>query len=216
MSVAEGLFITLEGGEGAGKTTQSRLLVERLRQAGHEVVLTREPGGTPGAEALREVLLFGAAPLSWKAQVLGHMAARADHIDNLIRPALERGAIVVCDRFHDSTVTYQGYGIGQGERDILLFIGDVRRLLAFEPDITLLLTVPLETGADRLAARGGRTDRYEAESVAFHERVEKGFAAIVAAEPSRMRVVNGARSPEDVAQTVYDCVTACLDARLKG
>ena len=214
--MSDGLFITFEGGEGAGKTTQSRLLVERLRRAGHEVVLTREPGGTPGAEALREVLLFGAAPLSWKAQVLGHMAARADHIDNLIRPALERGAVVVCDRFHDSTVTYQGYGIGRAEQAILSFIADVRRSLAFEPDLTILLTVPLETGMDRLAARGGRTDRYEAESVAFHERVEAGFAAIAAAEPARMRVVNGARAPDEVAQTVYDCVTACLEARLKG
>lgn len=214
--MSDGLFITFEGGEGAGKTTQSRLLVERLRQAGHEVVLTREPGGTPGAEALREVLLFGAAPLSWKAQVLGHMAARADHIDNLIRPAIERGAVVVCDRFHDSTVTYQGYGVGRAEQAILSFIADIRRLLAFEPDLTILLTVPLETGMDRLAARGGRTDRYEAESVAFHERVEAGFAAIAAADPVRMRVVNGVRAPDEVAQTIYDCATACLEARLKG
>ncbi|CAI9119671.1 dTMP kinase [Brytella acorum] len=214
--MSDGLFITFEGGEGAGKTTQSRLLAERLRQAGHEVVLTREPGGTPGAEALREVLLFGAAPLSWKAQVLGHMAARADHIDNLIRPAIERGAVVVCDRFHDSTVTYQGYGVGRAEQAILSFIADIRRLLAFEPDLTFLLTVPLETGMDRLAARGGRTDRYEAESVAFHERVEAGFAAIAAAEPVRMRVVNGVRAPDEVAQTIYDCATACLEARLKG
>ncbi|MCQ9154586.1 dTMP kinase [Acidomonas methanolica] len=211
--MAPGVFITLEGGEGAGKSTQARLLAEALRLDGHEVELTREPGGTPGAEALRDVLLFGAAPLSRRAQVLGHMAARADHLDGLICPALARGAIVVCDRFHDSTVAYQGYGLGMGDPALLAFITAIREEVGGEPDLTLLLTVPPELGAARIAERGGRPDRYEVEARAFHERVADGFATLAQGQPERFQVIDASPSQDQVAATILAVVRKRLASR---
>ncbi|AOX17020.1 dTMP kinase [Kozakia baliensis] len=201
-----GLFITLEGGEGAGKSTQARLLAENLRRLNHEVLLTREPGGSPGAEALRELLLFGAAPLSRRAQALGHMAARADHLDSAILPALERGVVVVCDRFHDSTLAYQGYGLGHGDPALLSFIDGLRRLLARDPDLTLLLDVPLELGRARMQARGGKADRYEAESEAFHHRVAEGFDAIASSASERVVRIDASPEPEVVSKEILSAV----------
>jgi len=205
-----GLFITFEGGEGAGKSTQTRLLHAALTKAGHKVLLTREPGGSPGAEALRELILFNEAPLSLRAQALAHMAARADHLDSVILPALARGEIVICDRFHDSTLVYQGYGLAKGDEATLLFIGALRSLLACEPDLTLLLEVPPEVGAARIAARGGKPDRYEQEQADFHARIAEGFDRIALQAPERVKRIDASHSPEHVATTIEALVAPYL------
>ncbi|MBF0891180.1 dTMP kinase [Gluconobacter sp. LMG 1744] len=202
----KGLFITLEGGEGAGKSTQARLLAEALRAEGHNVLLTREPGGTPGAEEIRNLLLFGKVDLSWRAEILMHMAARSDHLDNAILPALERGEIVVCDRFHDSTLAYQGHGVGQGVPEILAFLNGARKLVDFEPDLTLMLELPRAEALARLRARGGQTDRYEGQAEAFHERVLAGFEAIASADPARVKRVDAAQTPEAVSADLLRAV----------
>jgi len=201
-----GLFITLEGGEGAGKSTQARLLAEALRAEGHNVLLTREPGGTPGAEEIRNLLLFGKVDLSWRAEILMHMAARSDHLDNAILPALERGEIVVCDRFHDSTLAYQGHGVGQGVPEILAFLNGARKLVNFEPDLTLMLELPRAQALERLNARGGQTDRYEGQAEAFHERVLAGFDAIASADPLRVKRVDAGQTPEAVSAALLQAV----------
>lgn len=205
-----GFFITFEGGEGAGKSTQTRLLHAALARAGHKVLLTREPGGSPGAEALRELILFHEAPLSLRAQALAHMAARADHLDSVILPALARGEIVICDRFHDSTLVYQGYGLACGDPSTLDFIRSLRALLACEPDLTLMLEIPPETGAARIAARGGRTDRYEQEEAAFHARVAEGFADVARQDPARVRCIDASGGAEEVAAKIMSIVTPRL------
>ncbi|MBS1082990.1 dTMP kinase [Gluconobacter kondonii] len=201
-----GLFITLEGGEGAGKSTQARLLAEALRVEGHNVLLTREPGGTPGAEEIRNLLLFGKVDLSWRTEILMHMAARSDHLDNAILPALERGEIVVCDRFHDSTLAYQGYGVGQGSPEVLAFLNGARKLVNFEPDLTLMLELPRAQALERLNARGGQTDRYEDQAEAFHERVLAGFDAIASADPLRVKRVDAGQTPEAVSAALLQAV----------
>ena len=201
-----GLFITLEGGEGAGKSTQARLLAEALRAEGHTVLLTREPGGTPGAEEIRNLLLFGKVDLSWRAEILMHMAARSDHLDNAILPALDRGEIVVCDRFHDSTLAYQGYGVGQGSPEVLAFLNGARKLVNFEPDLTLMLELPRAEALVRLRARGGQTDRYEGQAEAFHERVLAGFEAIASADPARVKRLDAAQTPEAVSAALLQAV----------
>ena len=206
----KGLFITLEGGEGAGKSTQARLLAEALRAEGHDVLLTREPGGTPGAEEIRNLLLFGKVDLSWRAEILMHMAARSDHLDNAILPALSRGEIVVCDRFHDSTLAYQGYGIGQGASEVLAFLNGARKLVDFEPDLTLMLELPRTQALARLKARGGQTDRYEAQAEAFHERVLAGFDAIASADPARVKRVDAGQTPEAVSAALLQAVHESL------
>ncbi|RUT25798.1 dTMP kinase [Asaia sp. W19] len=207
-----GLFITFEGGEGAGKSTQIRLLHQTLTAQGRKVVLTREPGGSAGAEALRELILFSEAPLSLRAQALAHMAARADHLDHVILPALARGEIVLCDRFHDSTFVYQGYGLARGDVVTLGFINALRGLIDCEPDLTLLLTVPPEIGAARIAARGGKPDRYEAEKAEFHHRIAQGFADLARTAPARIRPVDATQSPEDVAAAILAIVSPSLPA----
>ncbi|MBS1084960.1 dTMP kinase [Gluconobacter sphaericus] len=206
----KGLFVTLEGGEGAGKSTQARLLAEALRAQGHNVLLTREPGGTPGAEEIRNLLLFGKVDLSWRAEILMHMAARSDHLDNAILPALERGEIVVCDRFHDSTFAYQGYGVGQSAPDVLKFLNGARKLVDFEPDLTLMLELPRTQARERLNARGGQTDRYEGQAEAFHERVLAGFDAIASADPARVKRIDAAQTPEIVGAALLQAVQARL------
>jgi len=205
-----GLFITFEGGEGAGKSTQTRLLHAALLAAGHKVLLTREPGGSPGAEALRELILFNEAPLSLRAQALAHMAARADHLDSVILPALSRGEIVICDRFHDSTLVYQGYGLAKGDPPTLAFIQSLRALLACEPDLTLMLEIPPAIGAARVAARGGRLDRYEQEQEAFHTRIAEGFAWVAQQDPDRVKRVDASRPPEEVAAGIMAIVAPRL------
>nr|WP_220792160.1 dTMP kinase [Gluconacetobacter azotocaptans] len=213
MKAVPGVFITFEGGEGAGKSTQAQLLEVHLRAAGHDVVRTREPGGTPGAEALRDFVLFGGHDLSLRAEVMVHFAARCDHVDRLIRPALARGKIVICDRFVDSTLAYQGYGLGQGDPQIVDLIQALGTRMGVVPDMTFVLSLPRARARARLAARGQRSDRYEAADEAFHTRVADGFDAIARAAPGRCLPISADRPADAVAHDIAARVDACLAAR---
>lgn len=199
-----GAFITLEGPEGAGKTTQARLLGERLRATGWPVVLTREPGGDPLSEAIRSLLQNPELVVTPRAELLLFLAARAQHVDRVIRPALERGEIVVCDRFSDSTIAYQGYGAG-------LPWDAVASLTQFatgglEPDLTLLLDVDPAIGLQRQ----GEWNRMEHRGVEFHHRVRAGFLALARMHPERIRVVDASRTFEEVAGEIWSTVSARL------
>jgi dTMP kinase len=204
--VPSGHFITLEGGEGAGKTTQARLLADAMVDLGLPVLRTREPGGAPGAEVLRGLLLGGAVDWSVPAETLLHFAARAEHVERTIRPALAAGMWVVCDRFTDSTMAYQGYGEG-ADRDT---IASLIRLLGMVPDVTLVLDVSDAVAAARRMQRGGDADRYERLDALFHERVRQGFRDIAAAAPERC-----ARIAADGAVTeVHAAIMQVLRGRL--
>lgn len=205
-----GVFITFEGGEGAGKSTQIARLAEALRLAsGREVVATREPGGTKRAEELRAALLRGVAkPYGPFAEALMFAAARIDHIENLIRPALARGAIVLCDRFSDSTRAYQG-AAGGLEPGLIASLERVT-LEGLRPDLTLILDLPPEAGLARAQRRGEGepADRFEAESMRFHERLRAAFRAIAAAEPDRCRVIDADLGPDAVEARIRETVSA--------
>lgn len=196
-----GRFITLEGGEGAGKSTQARRLADALARSGLPVLRTREPGGAPGAEALRRLLLSGQPGFTPQAEVLLHFAARAEHVERTVRPALAAGMWVVCDRFADSTMAYQGYGLG-GDRTVIARLSE---MLGLVPDLTLVLDVAAEIGARRLAARGDGPDRYERLGPAFFARVNAGFRAIAAAE-ARCEVLSAEATEDAVAARVLDAV----------
>ncbi len=205
-----GHFITFEGGEGAGKSTQARLLAEALRSRGLEVVVTREPGGTPGAEAIRNLLL-ATDGTDWNlpAEALLFAAARADHVAQLIRPAIERGTWVICDRFIDSTRAYQGGEGGLADEAILALhaIGSNGLM----PDLTLLIELPPEEAARRLAMRDGDdSDRIGGRDAAFHAKVARRFAAIAEAEPTRFSRIDGS----DEAAAVHALVIAALSQHL--
>ena len=207
-----GKFVTLEGGEGAGKSTQARLLAEHLRSLGHECVVTREPGGSPVAEALREVILSGAAaPLGPSAETVLFAAARIDHVVQTILPALARGAFVVCDRFTDSTRVYQG-ALGKVDPGLIRTLEEIATAQC-RPDLTLILDLPAQTGLARAAARRAQqaADRYEAEGLAFHEGLRIAFLEIAASEPTRCKVVDAAKGPEEVAQAIKAVVQALLE-----
>lgn len=184
-----GLFVTIEGGEGAGKSTQAGLLADRLVAQGRKVVRTREPGGTPGAERLRAFLLQGGHALSLRAEILVHFAARLDHVEHMIAPALAEGTTVICDRFSDSTLAYQGYGLGHGDPAGLGFIRRLIDLTTLTPDLTLLLDLPRGHARDRLDGRGSQPDRYERLDEAFHRRVADGFRLIAHDAPDRVVIV---------------------------
>ena len=196
------MFITLEGGEGAGKSTQTRRLVERLREAGRPVLATREPGGAPGAERLRELLLSGEIDWSLPAETLLHFAARAEHVARTIRPALAAGTWVVCDRFADSTMAYQGYAQG-GDRGAIAALTD---MLGLRPDLTLVLDVDVPDALARLAARGTAADRYERLGADFFARVRDAFRTIAAADPGRCVLIPADAPAEIVAARVWDAV----------
>jgi dTMP kinase len=200
--VARGRFITLEGGEGAGKTTQAGLLAEALAARGIAVMRTREPGGSPGAELLRGLLLGGSVEWSPRAETLLHFAARAEHVTKSICPSLAGGAWVVCDRFYDSTLAYQGYGQGADRS----FIGEQIRLLGMVPDLTLVLDVGEVVAADRMRRRGGDADRYERLDGAFHARVRRGFREIATAEPERCVRVDASGGIGDVHTAIMTAV----------
>ena len=203
-----GRFITLEGGEGAGKSTQARLLAEALRGAGHAVRLTREPGGAPGAEQVRELLLHGTEGFVPEAETLLHFAARAEHLARTIRPGLADGAWVVCDRFADSTMAYQGYGRGVDRG----MIATLTAMMGTAPDLTLVLVVSAPVAARRRAGRAGAVDRYEALDEAFHARVRAGFRAIAAADPTRCARIGADADPG----SVHAAILAVLRARWPG
>jgi dTMP kinase len=207
-----GKFITLEGGEGAGKSTQARLLAEHLRSLGHECVVTREPGGSPVAETLREVILSGAAaPLGPSAETVLFAAARIDHVVQTILPALARGAFVVCDRFTDSTRVYQG-ALGKVDPGLIRTLEEIATAQC-RPDLTLILDLPAQTGLARAAARRAQqaADRYEAEGLAFHEGLRIAFLEIAKSEPLRCNVVDATKGPDEVAQAIWAVVQALLE-----
>jgi dTMP kinase len=195
-------FISFEGGEGAGKSTQVRLLAGRLEARGVRVVCTREPGGAPGAEFLRGVLLRGETSFTPLAEMMLHFAARAEHVERTIRPALAAGAWVLSDRFFDSTEAYQVHGQGADAGALAVLKG----LISPHPDLTLMLEVSAEVGAAREAARGRAVDRYDRMGPEFHRRVAEGFREIAAAEPERCVVVNADGTAEAVADHIFAVV----------
>lgn len=208
-----GRFITLEGGEGAGKSTQVKRLAAKLAERGIDVVQTREPGGTPGAEAIRSLLVTG-DPDRWDAmtETLLHYAARRAHVEKTVKPALARGAWVISDRFADSTMAYQGYGGAVGRDAVAalhkLVLGD------FAPDLTLVLDLPVGIGLQRAKARmqgqkdspAAAEDRYERMGTAFHETLRKAFHDIAAREPDRCRVIDASGDVDAVASALWQAV----------
>jgi len=208
-----GRLITFEGGEGTGKSTHSTLLADRLKAAGTSVLLTREPGGSPGAEVIRHVLLSGVAkPLGTEAEALLFAAARGDHVRNTIEPALAQGVWVVCDRFLDSTRVYQG---SLGHLDPV-FIRALERVTIgdLKPDLTFVLDVPAEIGLARASKRRGErvADRFEAESRAFHEALREAYREIVAAEPARCVAIDATEPKAAVAERIWKTVSERLDS----
>ncbi len=210
--LTRGLFITFEGGEGAGKSTQIRSLAQSLAADGHEVVMTREPGGSPGAEAIRHVVLSGAAePFGAPMEAVLFAAARADHIARTIRPALARGAVVLCDRFVDSSRVYQGVtgGIDPSLMKALehATVGDMM------PDLTLILDIDPEEGLRRAGIRRGASaaDRFEKEALSLHRRRRKAFLEIARQEPRRCKVIDASRTPERIAAEILDVVGAAIE-----
>jgi dTMP kinase len=199
-----GLFITLEGGEGAGKSTAAKGLAALLRAEGHEVLATREPGGTPGAEAIRALLLGTETPLHPLAQTMLHFAARADHVETILRPALQRGAIVICDRYYDSTMAYQGYAQGVRVEKVESLI----RLIDLIPDLSFFLRVPEDVAKARLVTRAGATDRYESMGEDFTAKLMRGFEAIAAREPERCLWVDSSGAPEAVVAGLRRLIAA--------
>jgi dTMP kinase len=199
-----GRFITFEGGEGTGKSTQAALLAQRLRSFLIQAVLTREPGGSPWAEVIRHVILSGAAkPFGADAEAILFAAARADHLQNTIKPALDNGTWVICDRYIDSTRAYQGV-VGQADPRIIqalerLTVGDVM------PDLTIILDIDPRIGLSRAAERRGIavTDRFEQESLGFHERLRDAYHEIAAREPTRCILINADDSKEAVARAIW-------------
>jgi dTMP kinase len=195
-------FITFEGGEGAGKSTQVNLLAEALRRRGVEVVTTREPGGAPGAETLRTLLLSGEHDWSARAETLLHVAARAEHVEKTIRPALAAGRWVLCDRFADSTAAYQGYGQGADLGAISLLTD----LVGLPPDLTLVLDVSEAVAGARAAARGRAADRYDRLGPEFHRKVAEGFRHIAAADSARCALIDANGDVDQVAAAILAVV----------
>jgi dTMP kinase len=203
-----GLFVSFEGIDGSGKSTQARLLADRLRGAGREVVLTREPGGSPGAEEIRKLLLTGAGDRwSPETELLLFTAARRDHLERVIAPAIERGAVVISDRFADSTRVYQGVG----RADLRPVVDELHALMiAREPDLTLLIDIGPREGLARAAERGGGEARFEDFGEGLQNRLRAGFLALAEEFPDRVAVIDGARPPEAVAVDVARAVEARL------
>jgi len=206
VSAARGLFITFEGPEGSGKSTQVRLLAQALREQGRGVVVTAEPGGDPLAEQIRSILLHSESQIAPEAELLLYLASRAQHVRTVILPALNQGVIVISDRFADSSVAYQGYGRGI---DICI----LRQMNGFAtaglvPDLTILLDIPVEVGLERQQER----NRFEAESVEFHRRVRDGFLKLANEEPDRWVVIDAQGSVDQVAARVWEAVRAKISS----
>lgn len=207
-----GKFITFEGGEGTGKSTQAAMLALRLEALGLPVLLTREPGGSPGAEIIRHVLLSGAVkPLGPEAEAMLFAAARQDHVQLAIEPALAAGKWVVCDRFADSTRVYQG-ALGKVDQRLIkalerVCMGDL------SPDLTFVLDLPVEAGLQRQAQRRGDAgpDRFEAEDAEFHENLRQAYLALARDEPQRCVVIDAAGTKEDIAKQIWAVVTSRMD-----
>ncbi len=214
MADRSGIFITFEGGEGVGKSTQIRLLADRLRRHGHDVLVTREPGGSPGGEAVRHVLLSGVAEsFGVRMEAILFAAARSDHVEQIIRPALESGAVVLCDRFVDSSRVYQGV-TGNLEPE---FIEALQRIATngVMPDLTFILDLPADKGLGRARRRGGNDapDRFEKEEIETHEKRRQAYLDIAAAEPVRCRVIDAGRTEGEIAGEISSLAETAIAAR---
>lgn len=210
MAAGGARFITLEGGEGSGKSTQTRRLAAFLESRGLDVTITREPGGSPGAEEIRKLLVEG-APGRWSplAEAMLHSAARADHVAQLIKPALERGHWVISDRFTDSTLAYQGYGHGLDEAAIVALNG--LSCAGVTPDLTLILDLPVEEGLNRARTRGQNgenadEDRYERMDAAFHQRLRAGYLEIAGNDPERCVIIDASGGEDDVETRIRETI----------
>lgn len=203
-----GLFVSFEGIDGSGKSTQARMLADRLRDTGQDVVLTREPGGSPGAEEIRALVLQG-DPDRWSAEteILLFTAARRDHLERTIRPALEAGKVVICDRFADSTRMYQGLSRGnlRAKVDALHDL-----MIGVEPDLTLLIDMDPEIGLSRAKARNTVEERFEDFGASLQEAMRAGFLALAKEYADRFRVIDGARDTDTVAEDVWAAVSPHL------
>lgn len=196
----QGLFITFEGPDGAGKTTQVQAIVEALQKQGYDVLVTREPGGTPISDKIREIILSPThEEMADATEVLLYAASRAQHVHEVIKPAIESGKIVICDRYVDASVAYQGYGLGVPTQKV----SHINRFATggLTPDRTYLLDVPVQEGKSRLLARTG-LDRIEQKGEAYHERVRAGFHELAEQNPERFRIVDAARSIDEVTQEI--------------
>ncbi len=205
------MFISFEGIDGSGKSTQAHLLAEALRGAGHRVVLTREPGGSPGAEEIRRLVLEG-DPDRWSAatEILLFTAARRDHLERVIDPALVADKVVICDRFADSTRMYQGLSRG----DLRALVDQLHALMiGREPDLTILIDIDPVTGLSRARGRQGPEERFEDFGLSLQQRMRAGFLELAGECAARFRVIDGARTPERIAQDVLEIVMAALDAK---
>lgn len=204
-----GWFVTFEGPDGSGKTTQLRLMAPWLVEQGIPVVITREPGGTPVGEQVREILHDCAhTEMTSEAEILLYSASRAQHVGEIIRPAIAAGKVVLCDRFFDSTYAYQGYGRG-------LSLDALRQITAFAtqglvPDLTLYLDVPPEIGIERREASGEALNRLDREALAFHRRVRAGYLTLIEAEPGRWRYVDATGAPDEIQKTLREIVMATI------
>jgi len=213
LELARGLFITFEGGEGAGKSTQIKRLADKLRAKGYGLTVTREPGGSPGAEAIRHVILSGAAEsFGPKMEALLFAAARSDHIEQVIRPAIERGNIVLCDRFVDSSRVYQG-GAGNLEPEFMATIERVS-VNGMMPDLTLIFDIDPAMGLERATVRRGdeAADRFEKETLEIHRKRREAYLEIARNEPERCVIIDAAQKPHDVEDEVTAAVFAALEA----
>ena len=204
-----GCFITLEGIEGVGKSTQSRFIVDWLQKHGKTVVATREPGGTPAAEAMRAILLqHWDETITPETELLLLFAGRSQHVTHVIHPALQRGDWVVCDRFTDASYAYQGYARGVSREWIAALEREVQHGL--QPDITFLLDAPVVIGSERAKARNQQTDRFEAEKHSFFEKVRLGYLALAEAQSYRFRVIDASFSQEHVQQEIEQHLWAMI------
>jgi dTMP kinase len=216
-SPLRGKFITFEGGEGSGKSTHAAMLAKRLKSFGVGVELTREPGGSPGAEIIRHVLLSGAAKaFGAEAEAILFAAARSDHLRTRIEPALKRGKWVISDRFADSTRVYQG-ALGRVDAKLIRLleqstVGEVK------PDVTFILDLPAEVGLARASKRRGKdkADRFEQEPPEFHEKLRKAYLALARSEPKRCVVIDASKSKEDVAERIWKVVNQRLEPATAG
>jgi dTMP kinase len=205
-----GTFVTFEGVDGSGKSTQTEALAGALTSRGYSVLTSREPGGTPVAERIRDILLDpGVKSMAWSTEVLLYLASRAEHVDSVLRPALERGEIVICDRFLDSTLAYQAFGRDGGNGDTASALRSIRKANELStgglgPELTFLLDLDPGEGLARSRDTGRVPDRLEGEGLAFLERVRAGFLQLAEEEPGRIVVVDGSRPPSDIAAEVLN------------
>lgn len=200
-----GTFITFEGGEGSGKTTQIKLLHKYFMDSGKKCTVTREPGGSPGSEAIRELLLTGSGD-KWDAvsEALLFQAARVEHVERIIKPALKRDEVVLCDRFLDSTLVYQGIGKGLGVE----YIREIHRMAlgSFLPDVTIILDIAPKIGVERAKARAGKETRFDNMDMKFHNSVRNGFLSLAKSDPARYIIIDAEQPVDSVHKSITDAL----------